>query len=141
MSAVGIDIRWLCIRVRDTKLNVTRMDYTLADLVRAHVHGDVSVEDDRYIFLRGTGLTDKNNREIFEGDIIRWENYGGTVNCKQCGHVEHKHATMMIVWMRDQASWGHATGSAGEAFPFHFGFKGEKIEIIGNIYDTPELLK
>lgn len=64
-----------------------------------------------------TGLTDKNGKRIFEGDIIRaWGFPKDTL-------------TIQVMWYDKHAGF-NLMGLNTEAF-----------EIIGNIYDNPELIK
>ena len=75
-----------------------------------------------------TGLTDKNGKRIFEGDICRNTRTGEIVSVKW-------HGTMAgYVWNKRRA----------DGFLFDFGelFRAcDKYEVIGNIHDNPELLK
>ncbi len=64
-----------------------------------------------------TGLHDKNGKEIYEGDIIR----------NRCGLVA-------MVEFIDYGWYYH--WSSGSVYPF-----GQEVEVIGNAYDNPELLK
>ncbi len=76
-----------------------------------------------------TGLTDKNSTKIFEGDIVRDDK--GNV-----GHVEFliQAAGYVIVWKHGDTSLGHrARGGGYDCDP--------SLEVIGNIYDNPELLE
>lgn len=69
-----------------------------------------------------TGLFDSNGREIYEGDILR-------ISISKDGIAEVKWNTkcaMFVEQMKNSAQW--------------YNLEGRK-EIIGNIYDTPELLK
>lgn len=69
-----------------------------------------------------TGLMDKNGGMIFEGDICKHRsNYSGN-------------AVISVVTYTD----GHFLALTDE----HSGFElSEKLEVIGNIHDNPELLK
>ena len=72
-----------------------------------------------------TGLTDKNGKMIFEGDICRNTSTGEIVSVKW-------HGTMAgFVWHKRQEK-SHFF-NFGELFRAH-----DKYEVIGNIHDTPE---
>lgn len=70
-----------------------------------------------------TGLTDTNGNKIFEGDIV-WNSYD-----EDYGKVE---------WDNDMAKFIITFPT----FTVDFGnVYGEELEIVGNVYDNPELLK
>ena len=74
-----------------------------------------------------TGLTDKNGKKIFEGDVCRNTRTGEFVSVKW-------HGTMAgFVWSKRKEST-HLY-NFGELFRAY-----DKFEIIGNIHDNPELL-
>lgn len=84
-----------------------------------------------------TGLTDKNGRKIFEGDILQGFWY--------CEGVRAK-----VVWIDDAATFGilYSFRKSGEKTAWlnssWYKFTSESPcfpEIIGNIYDNPELLE
>lgn len=65
-----------------------------------------------------TGLTDKNGRKIFEGDILKANN----------GHIGYV---------------AFSEGGFVKAYRCHFNFTnlyGDNQEVIGNIHDNPELI-
>ena len=68
-----------------------------------------------------TGLTDRNEKKIFEGDIVEYKDEYGKI-------VYHDNEAMFVIefdtWCTD---FDHITGN--------------EIEVIGNIHDNPELLK
>ncbi len=72
-----------------------------------------------------TGLTDKNGTKIFEGDIVRAVTQSTKIYKIYIGAVIFENGAF---WYKNW-SW------------FKFRFKFKKIEIIGNIYDNPELLE
>lgn len=69
-----------------------------------------------------TGLTDKNGKEIYEGDIIKHNNF--TIN-------EDYSFIFKVVWGATKTRTGFNLKRV------HCG----QYEIIGNIYENPELLK
>ena len=70
-----------------------------------------------------TGLTDKNGVKIFEGDIVR---YGDTI---------HK----VVFEQRNGTAYFGLVYSPIETLPFGHYQDLRQLEVIGNIYDNPEL--
>lgn len=79
---------------------------------------------DDIILMQSTGLKDKNGKEIFEGDILASDNY--PVN----GVVEFRANLGMWVNLLKSYSYYEYLGNVANSR-----------EIIGNIYENPELLE
>ena len=76
-----------------------------------------------------TGMTDKNGKKIFEGDIV-----AGAVNWLERmknGFVAFKDGSFGLIWYRGEV----------EQFNPFTSMCNVEYEVIGNIHDNPELLK
>lgn len=93
------------------------------------------------IFLQYTGLKDKNGVEIFEGDLLQYSglvmsvNHGAYIeatdgNCPRDGHNAHGW------YMTDLEEKNIKSLLTSWALPSM-----KEIEVIGNIYENPELLQ
>lgn len=79
-----------------------------------------------------TGLVDKNGKKIFEGDVVK-EEHGGQVRAGWTYEVEYNetHASFLLLAK-------HKNGLS--YFPFDE-FNAARLEVIGNIWDNPELVE
>lgn len=66
-----------------------------------------------------TGLTDKNGKKIFEGDIVKYRN---SSPCK----IDYIDSQFVMMWKNFYRNFERVYD--------------DEIEVIGNIYDNPELL-
>lgn len=94
--------------------------------------------EEKVVLMQFTGLLDKNGKEIYEGDIVGY--WGGNKNG----------ARWIVGWDDNKSGWAAVYGETditdlGESMSGRPAFKlskklCEKKEIIGNIYENPELL-
>ena len=87
-------------------------------------------------YMQFTGLLDKNGKEIYEGDIIKVTgefaiDYYGIVKWSQQEDDYTYHCGFMVDWQEEVKRRSHLSFWANH----------REIEIIGNIYENPELLK
>lgn len=88
-----------------------------------------AIEVDPETICQYTGLPDKNDRKIFEGDIVRRTDLH-TVGQPSVGYIEYdKDNTAFLI------HWADIT-----IFSVTFPRK-EKIEVIGNIFDNPQMFE
>ena len=78
-----------------------------------------------YELMQFTGLHDKNGKEIYEGDVVRYN------------HVYLDHPVDFEV-MFDEGGFGQRRIDGEEVSDW---YEWEELEVIGNIYENPELLK
>jgi hypothetical protein len=79
-----------------------------------------------------TGLCDKNGKQIFEGDVVGFEDGMST----ESGYAESCRCTGCVFWDKETASFQVDNRLSAESYEVL-----EECAIIGNIYDGPELIK
>ncbi len=86
-----------------------------------------------------TGLTDRNGVKIFEGDIVhyRYEPGDGYWNSNQNSVIEWESTGFYMQGIMGTNKYALSSGWL-ESIPHN---NGGFFEVIGNIYDNPELLK
>lgn len=89
-------------------------------------HTEMSVEFDEIDLMQSTGLFDRNGKEVFVGDIVKC-----TRGCLHEVYFEKEYAGTFIGGMPAIYLKGLLSGYAWT----------EDEEIIGNIYENPELLE
>ena len=77
-----------------------------------------------YPIMLSTSLKDKNGKEIYEGDIVKWSD-------RFYGDTDVFVVKSLQEFFEDK---GYREGEWGENWE-------EELEVIGNIYENPELLK
>jgi len=84
-------------------------------------------QDDFHVLMQFTGLHDKNGKEIYEGDILNtWDEEDSDEN-------EYKE----IKFKDGQWWWGNDGGNSCPLYDIDT----TRFEVIGNIYENPELIK
>nr|DAN42585.1 MAG TPA: YopX protein [Caudoviricetes sp.] len=94
------------------------------------MNDNIPVYPDEIKLMQSTGLHDKNGKEIFEGDILGIETDEGVLNVNI--FWDSKHALFMFESKKYNEEELLAELVEGNTYPF---------EIIGNIYENPELLE
>ena len=97
---------------------------------------------DKNTICQYTGLTDKNGDKIWENDIVRFQ-----FDNDDCPfpNKDIKKRIGKVFFSDFRASWSIAMGRNGSKCLNNDLFKyvqnGNRVEIIGNIFDNPELVK
>ncbi|BBM17695.1 hypothetical protein G15_1340 [Enterococcus avium] len=86
---------------------------------------------DDYILMQSTGLKDKNGVEVFEGDIVKVSNHPFQKKEDSAG-IEID-GNYLINWSDHSLTWLAGDLLLHQLKPY--------IEVIGNIYENPELLE
>lgn len=86
-------------------------------------------ENDRFVLMQFTGLKDKNGKEIFEGDIVEF--------CTKWEFPQRFKG--QVIYFPESMQYGFSEN--GESYyDFTDIENDELLEVIGNIYENPELL-
>ena len=85
---------------------------------------DFHCDIDKALKLQYTGSKDKNEVEIYEGDIIEYMT-------GQLKHIPTKHK---VTWLKDEARFSFGC-KANTQYMFY------NTVVIGNIYENPELIQ
>ena len=105
--------------MRELKFRAWNKKKTLFPMTYNIELGYARVDFRRHKLMQYTGLKDKNGKEIYEGDIVK--NYIGQVGT--------------IIWVKKTCGFEIDMKCIGR-----HGIQ-KRLEIIGNIYENPELIK
>lgn len=103
-------------------MNIVRQDngyYNNGDLLKPN--------KEKYTLMQFTGLEDKNGKEIYEGDILKFSEVDTAIVI-----WNEKYAYFMVKPIQE---YYFDSDVLGQALEYN-----DNVEKIGNIYDNPELL-
>jgi len=105
-------------------------------------------ENRRFEFMQFTGLKDSKGKEIYEGDIVRFYEQGYDPNEPDEERIEPETTTVLVRWDEDgkclAIDWDYGeldTTSVGWGYEWILNSEFDYHEVIGNIWENPELLK
>ena len=137
------------------KLGLLEADMISGEFQSGKIYDDEDVdwmEIEEFILMQSTGLKDKNGQEIFEGDILKFNDewpeycYEGYVDGSVDGfnYVEIKAETTCFAFGKTRIPESSLTDLV-ENEHYHFeelvNGKSYEFEVIGNIWENPELLE
>ena len=93
-----------------------------------------------------TGLTDKNDKRIFEGDILRYSyEYPDSPFLKAKGKTNDiVYCTGDVFWIEWRGTWAVSARPGKHSVNqdvYVYSRNPNRVEVIGNIHDNPELLE
>lgn len=95
------------------------------DLDNQRICTESGMQPDEFVLMQYTGLKDRNGREIYEGDILI---------CKENRSIH----VVTVVWDRS-GYWTYKDYSKELRGGYLTDLR--RVEVIGNIYENPELLE
>lgn len=121
--------RWL----RTTDIAGWEIAATTGKVSSVPVGWNGSEDDNDFEIMQYTGLKDKNGVEIYEGDIVRYGlGYKG---------ANARHDNGVVVWESEGAYFRIKNVSSESGLSWNVYSSELWSEVIGNIYENPELVK
>lgn len=127
-------------RAWDNELKIFRQSFYIDQLGLMYFNNGGMVgtlETSNYVLQQFTGLKDENEKDIYEGDILKisWSewNMGGYL---QSDDMTNEHEKIVTVKYKAPSFCFFSKNEIQTSIR-----KNAKIEVIGNIYENPELLE
>lgn len=115
--------------------------YSIKDITIHHANGDHDDYSENYIkVMQYTGLKDSNGEEIYEGDITKLvgKHKSYITPTSPCGEYTFYSFTERVVFIDHKCAFMRINQYGGGGYLTRHIAK--KSEVIGNIYENPELL-
>jgi len=126
-------MREIKVKAWSPSLKEWRSDWSISEYTEV-LNLNECKQDEDLILVQYTGLKDKNGKEIWEGDICKSE-YTPIIGQIYFGFGgEGEPADFVGIY------YGWCFGRKNE-LDETTGFTGERLEVVGNIYENPELLE
>ena len=116
--------------MRDIKFRFWhKRDRAMLTKVKTGLHVNENFMSDSLIAMQFTGLKDINGIEIYDGDVIKSHFYGDDAGFECVAQIKYSSARAAFVF------------DSSEQDAFVYDNESNLLEVIGNIYENPELLK
>lgn len=109
------------------------------------LHGQLI--DRGWLLMQFTGLKDKNGKEIYEGDIVKIlvRDWAGCDGCHESPqeHMESIANRLVVAFHKGEFVMSKYSKKYDQTYYQRFDYGGVKdiFEVIGNIYENPELIE
>ena len=98
------------------------------------------IKEAKDIIMQYIGLKDKNGKEIYEGDLVRWDDKSNGVYWRVAEVLINPDIQFKIVTINCDFVQSSREGYIFEFVNFMYKDTENHLEIIGNIYENSELL-